>query len=103
MALAPRELGRQYVTGETIDGAMRRAAGMTAQGYTHSGDMLGEAARARAYHLRHSGPIPAIARPATQGPAGIGFDIDAEEADPGLAGRDATGVVVQAHGNAAAR
>ncbi len=78
--------------------------------------MLGEAARA--CHLSHSGAIPAIARPATQGPAGIGFDIDAEEADrlsvsldviervladPGLAGRDATGVVVQAHGNAAAR
>ncbi|WP_425052563.1 bifunctional proline dehydrogenase/L-glutamate gamma-semialdehyde dehydrogenase PutA [Psychromarinibacter sp. S121] len=42
---AMREMGRQFVLGETIGSAMKRAAGMEAKGYTYSYDMLGEAAR----------------------------------------------------------
>ena len=41
---AMREMGRQFVLGEDIKAAMKRAAGMEAKGYTYSYDMLGEAA-----------------------------------------------------------
>ncbi|MEO0866497.1 MAG: bifunctional proline dehydrogenase/L-glutamate gamma-semialdehyde dehydrogenase, partial [Pseudomonadota bacterium] len=40
---AMKEMGRQFVLGEDIDAAMDRAAGMEAQGFTYSYDMLGEA------------------------------------------------------------
>lgn len=39
-----RELGHQFVLGETIQKAITRAQGFEAQGYTYSYDMLGEAA-----------------------------------------------------------
>ena len=42
---AMKEMGRQFVLGESIQAAMKRAAGMEARGYTYSYDMLGEAAR----------------------------------------------------------
>ena len=42
--LAMRLLGRQFVTGRTIDEALRNAREREAQGYTYSFDMLGEAA-----------------------------------------------------------
>ncbi|MEX0284395.1 MAG: bifunctional proline dehydrogenase/L-glutamate gamma-semialdehyde dehydrogenase PutA [Paracoccaceae bacterium] len=62
---AMREMGRQFVLGETIAKAMDRAAGMEAKGYTYSYDMLGEAARTEAdaarYHLSYSRAISAIA------------------------------------------
>ncbi|WP_424984965.1 bifunctional proline dehydrogenase/L-glutamate gamma-semialdehyde dehydrogenase PutA [Microbulbifer sp. S227A] len=62
---AMKEMGRQFVLGETIDAAMKRAAGMEAKGYTYSYDMLGEAARTEAdaarYHLSYSRAISAIA------------------------------------------
>ncbi|MFW8593419.1 bifunctional proline dehydrogenase/L-glutamate gamma-semialdehyde dehydrogenase PutA [Cribrihabitans neustonicus] len=62
---AMKEMGRQFVLGETIEGAMRRAEGMEAKGYTYSYDMLGEAARtegdASRYHLAYSRAISAIA------------------------------------------
>ena len=62
---AMKEMGRQFVLGEAIGPAMRRAAGMEAKGYTYSYDMLGEAARteadARRYHLSYSRAIAAIA------------------------------------------
>ena len=45
---AMREMGRQFVLGENIDAAMKRAAGMEAKGFTYSYDMLGEAARTEA-------------------------------------------------------
>ncbi|SLN23553.1 bifunctional proline dehydrogenase/L-glutamate gamma-semialdehyde dehydrogenase PutA [Pseudooctadecabacter jejudonensis] len=65
VARAMREMGRQFVLGETIDTAMTRAAGMEKLGFTYSYDMLGEAARtdadARAYHLAYSRAISAIA------------------------------------------
>jgi RHH-type proline utilization regulon transcriptional repressor/proline dehydrogenase/delta 1-pyrroline-5-carboxylate dehydrogenase len=157
---AMREMGRQFVLGETIDKAMKRADGMQAKGFTYSYDMLGEAARtdkdARTYQLAYSRAISAIAAhcvhdSVAENPgisvkfsalhpryevaqrdrvmaelvprvtalailakaAGMGFNIDAEEADrlplsldviaavlrePALAGWDGFGVVVQAYG-----
>ncbi|SEO74672.1 L-proline dehydrogenase /delta-1-pyrroline-5-carboxylate dehydrogenase [Salinihabitans flavidus] len=67
---AMREMGRQFVLGETIDAAMSRAAGMEKKGYTYSYDMLGEAARTDAdamhYHLAYSRAISAISAACTQ-------------------------------------
>ncbi|MBL4918854.1 bifunctional proline dehydrogenase/L-glutamate gamma-semialdehyde dehydrogenase PutA [Szabonella alba] len=160
---AMKEMGRQFVLGEAIEAAMKRAREMESEGYTYSYDMLGEAARteadARRYHLAYSGAITAIAKAATSGDirsnpgisvklsalhpryevakrarvmeelvprvralaglaraAGLGFNIDAEEADrlalslevieavlsdPALRGWDGFGVVVQAYGRRA--
>lgn len=68
---AMRRLGRQFVLGETIDGALSRAAGMEAKGYTYSYDMLGEAARtfpdAERYRTSYERAIRAIAKRATHG------------------------------------
>ena len=65
---AMKEMGRQFVLGETIDKAMTRAEDLESQGYTYSYDMLGEAARtesdARRYHLAYSAAITAIAKAA---------------------------------------
>ena len=157
---AMREMGRQFVLGETIAAAMKRARNMEARGFTYSYDMLGEAARtmpdAMRYHASYARAISAIggaahskdtrenpgisiklsalhpryevaqrgrvmeelvprardlARMARE--AGLGFNIDAEEADRldlslevieavmrdrELAGWDGFGVVVQAYG-----
>ena len=160
---AMKEMGRNFVLGETIALAMKRAAELEAKGYAYSYDMLGEAARtegdARNYHLSYSRAITAIAaaakgRDIRTNPgisvklsalhpryevakaarvmaelvprvralaalakaAGLGFNIDAEEADrlalsckvieavlsdPALAGWDGFGVVVQAYGRRA--
>ncbi|MFZ1469618.1 MAG: bifunctional proline dehydrogenase/L-glutamate gamma-semialdehyde dehydrogenase PutA [Paracoccaceae bacterium] len=160
---AMKEMGRQFVLGETIDKAMTRARELEAKGYTYSYDMLGEAARtegdARRYHLSYSKAITAIAGAAKGNDirtnpgisvklsalhpryevakrdrvmeelvprvralaglakaAGLGFNIDAEEADrlalslevieavlsdPALKGWDGFGVVVQAYGRRA--
>ena len=157
---AMKEMGRQFVLGETIGAAMARAAGMEARGYTYSYDMLGEAARTEAdaarYHLSYSRAISAIAEACTSDDiranpgisvklsalhpryevaqktrvmdelvprlralallaksAGMGLNVDAEEADRlslslqvieavmadrALAGWDGLGVVVQAYG-----
>lgn len=160
---AMKEMGRNFVLGETIDKAMDRAEELESKGYTYSYDMLGEAARteadARRYHLAYSHAITAIARAAKGNDirtnpgisvklsalhpryevakrdrvieelvprvralaglakaAGLGFNIDAEEADrlalslevieatlsdPALKGWDGFGVVVQAYGRRA--
>ena len=160
---AMKEMGRQFVLGETIEKAMARASELEAKGYTYSYDMLGEAARteadARRYHLSYSKAITAIAGAAKGNDirsnpgisvklsalhpryevakrarvmeelvprvralaglaraAGLGFNIDAEEADrlalslevieevlrdPALKGWDGFGVVVQAYGRRA--
>ena len=160
---AMKEMGRNFVLGETIDRAMDRAEALESKGYTYSYDMLGEAARteadARRYHLSYSRAITAIARAAKGNDirsnpgisvklsalhpryevakrarvmeelvprvralatlakaAGLGFNIDAEEADrlalslevieatlsdPALKGWDGFGVVVQAYGRRA--
>lgn len=42
---AMKEMGRQFVLGETIQGALKRGIAQEAKGYTYSFDMLGEAAR----------------------------------------------------------
>ena len=66
---AMKEMGRQFVLGETIDSAMHRAANMEKKGYTYSYDMLGEAARtdddAIRYHLSYSRAITAISAACT--------------------------------------
>jgi len=62
---AMKEMGRQFVLGETIQAAMKRASEMERKGYSYSYDMLGEAARTEAdatgYHLSYSRAITAIA------------------------------------------
>lgn len=50
---AMREMGQQFVLGETMDKALSRASKMEEQGYTYSYDMLGEAARTDADALRY--------------------------------------------------
>ncbi|MDF1669198.1 MAG: bifunctional proline dehydrogenase/L-glutamate gamma-semialdehyde dehydrogenase PutA [Roseovarius sp.] len=163
VARAMKEMGRQFVLGETITSAMERAKGMEKKGYTYSYDMLGEAActdeDATRYHLSYSRAITAISnacihKDIRKNPgisvklsalhpryevaqrdqvmdilmprlrslallaksAGMGLNIDAEEADrlslsmdvieatlsePSLAGWDGFGVVVQAYGQRA--
>ncbi|WP_417689372.1 bifunctional proline dehydrogenase/L-glutamate gamma-semialdehyde dehydrogenase PutA [Roseibium sp.] len=56
VAQGMREMGRQFVLGETISSAMDRAERMEAKGFTYSYDMLGEAAMTRqaADHYRQS-------------------------------------------------
>ncbi|HXA69126.1 MAG TPA: bifunctional proline dehydrogenase/L-glutamate gamma-semialdehyde dehydrogenase PutA [Stellaceae bacterium] len=61
---AMRILGRQFVMGRTIGEALERARGAERQGYRHSYDMLGEAARtaadARRYFESYEAAISAI-------------------------------------------
>ncbi|MCQ0970013.1 bifunctional proline dehydrogenase/L-glutamate gamma-semialdehyde dehydrogenase PutA [Paracoccus sp. TK19116] len=161
---AMREMGQQFVLGETAQAAIKRGRDRVAQGFTYSFDMLGEAARteadARAYLKAYEDAIRALARqtnkpdirdnpgisiklsalhPRYEEPqrdrvmaelvpvvlglarmakqAGMGLNIDAEEADrlelsldvieavlsdPSLEGWDGFGVVVQAYGKRAA-
>ncbi|MGB3278874.1 MAG: bifunctional proline dehydrogenase/L-glutamate gamma-semialdehyde dehydrogenase PutA, partial [Pseudorhodobacter sp.] len=160
---AMKEMGKQFVLGETIEAAMKRARELEGKGFTYSYDMLGEAARtehdARRYHLAYTAAITAIAKAAKSSDirdnpgisvklsalhpryelakrervmeelvprvralaglakaAGLGFNIDAEEADrlalslqvieavlsdKALKGWDGFGVVVQAYGRRA--
>ena len=51
---AMKEMGRQFVLGETINAAMERAAKMEAQGYSYSYDMLGEAAKTAEDAMRYA-------------------------------------------------
>ena len=51
--LAMRMMGEQFVTGETIGEALKRARVMEAKGFTHSYDMLGEAATTAADAARY--------------------------------------------------
>ena len=72
VARAMREMGRQFVLGETIAAATQRAAAMEAKGYTYSYDMLGEAALtqadADAFLAAYQEAITALAKsPATGG------------------------------------
>ena len=164
VARAMKELGAQFVLGETIEEAVKRGKSREAKGFTYSYDMLGEAALtahdATAFYDAYHGAIAALASECTsddirENPgisiklsalhpryevgqksrvmselvartsnlakqakeAGMGFNIDAEEADrldlsldvieavlrdPDLAGWDGFGVVVQAYGKRAA-
>ena len=71
VARAMKEMGRNFVLGETIGHAMKRAGELESRGYTYSYDMLGEAARTEAdaqrYHLGYSAAISAIAAAARSG------------------------------------
>ncbi|MEC8038886.1 MAG: proline dehydrogenase family protein, partial [Pseudomonadota bacterium] len=158
-----KQMGRQFVLGETIQAAMARAAREEAQGFTFSYDMLGEAALTAAdadrFRTAYQHAIAAIAARCTAGAvadnpgisiklsalhpryevaqadrvlaelvpvvvdlarraaaAGMGLNIDAEEADrlgmslaviravladPALSGWDGFGVVVQGYGRRA--
>ncbi|WP_449041759.1 bifunctional proline dehydrogenase/L-glutamate gamma-semialdehyde dehydrogenase PutA [Paracoccus sp. (in: a-proteobacteria)] len=68
---AMKEMGRQFVLGQTIEGALERAAKREAQGFTYSYDMLGEAAMtgtdAARYDRAYSDAIAAIAKACTRG------------------------------------
>ncbi|MCB1333647.1 MAG: bifunctional proline dehydrogenase/L-glutamate gamma-semialdehyde dehydrogenase PutA, partial [Roseivivax sp.] len=59
---AMREMGRQFVLGQTIQAAMSRAAAKEAQGYTYSYDMLGEAALTSADAQRYADAYAAAIR-----------------------------------------
>ena len=63
---AMRLLGQQFVMGETIAAALKRAAANATRGYTHSFDMLGEAALTAAdaerYAAAYAEAIHAIGR-----------------------------------------
>ena len=79
VAQAMKVLGTQFVLGETIQSAMARARKLEAQGFTHSYDMLGEAARTAAdagrYAAAYRAAIEAI------GAAAIKDDV---RANPGI-------------------
>jgi RHH-type proline utilization regulon transcriptional repressor/proline dehydrogenase/delta 1-pyrroline-5-carboxylate dehydrogenase len=68
---ALREMGRQFVLGETMQAAMARAAQEEARGYAYSYDMLGEAARTEAdagrYLAAYRGAIAALVPAARHG------------------------------------
>jgi RHH-type transcriptional regulator, proline utilization regulon repressor / proline dehydrogenase / delta 1-pyrroline-5-carboxylate dehydrogenase len=76
---AMRILGHQFVMGRTIGEALDRAAASEREGYRHSYDMLGEAAKTAAdaarYHGAYSQAIAAIGRAADGKPV---------EAAPGI-------------------
>ncbi len=64
--LAMRMMGEQFVTGETIDEALKRSRAMEARGFAYSYDMLGEAATTAAdaarYYADYERAIHAIGR-----------------------------------------
>lgn len=64
--LAMRMMGEQFVTGETIDEAVKRARELEAKGFAYSYDMLGEAATTAAdaarYYADYENAIHAIGR-----------------------------------------
>ena len=76
---AMKEMGRQFVLGQTIDAALDRARKREAQGFTYSYDMLGEAAMTGAdaarYDRAYSDAIGSIAKACTKGSV---------EANPGI-------------------
>jgi RHH-type proline utilization regulon transcriptional repressor/proline dehydrogenase/delta 1-pyrroline-5-carboxylate dehydrogenase len=77
-------LGRQFVFGRTIDEALKRAAPEQAKGWSHSFDMLGEAAKTHAdaarYARAYAGALDTIAATAKGGfrkSAGISVKLSA--------------------------
>jgi RHH-type transcriptional regulator, proline utilization regulon repressor / proline dehydrogenase / delta 1-pyrroline-5-carboxylate dehydrogenase len=76
---AMKELGRQFVLGETIEKALSRARGQEAKGFTYSYDMLGEAAMtaedAARYAKAYADAIASIASACNKGSV---------EANPGI-------------------
>ncbi|MCL4676263.1 MAG: proline dehydrogenase family protein, partial [Pararhodobacter sp.] len=76
---AMKEMGRQFVLGETIQAAMKRGAGMEARGYTYSYDMLGEAARTESDALRYQAAYATAIES-----IGLGCKGDDIRANPGI-------------------
>jgi len=81
---AMKILGRQFVFGRTIDEALKRAAPEQAKGWSHSFDMLGEAAKTHAdaerYARAYAGALDTIAATAKGGfrkSAGISVKLSA--------------------------
>lgn len=70
---AMREMGRQFVLGESIEAALKRAQSLEKRGYTYSYDMLGEAARSAAaaeqYFHAYQHAIEAIGKAAAHASA----------------------------------
>ncbi len=70
VAQAMRELGRQFVLGQTIEQAIETGRSQQDRGYVYSYDMLGEAAKteadARRYHLAYSNAIGALSAHCTE-------------------------------------
>ncbi|SIS72787.1 bifunctional proline dehydrogenase/L-glutamate gamma-semialdehyde dehydrogenase PutA [Paracoccus saliphilus] len=68
---AMREMGQQFVLGETVKEAIKRGRERVGEGYSYSYDMLGEAARteadARAYQAAYEGAIRQLAGEAKAG------------------------------------
>src|SRR5688572_25606425 len=68
---AMKILGKQFVFGRTIDEALKRAAPEQAKGWSHSFDMLGEAAKthkdAARYAKAYAGALDTIAKSAKGG------------------------------------
>ncbi len=64
--MAMRMMGEQFVTGETIDEALKRARALEAKGFRYSYDMLGEAATTHAdaerYYRDYENAIHAIGK-----------------------------------------
>src|SRR5712671_1705878 len=72
VSAAMRILADQFIMGRTIEDALERARGAERQGYRHSFDMLGEAARTMAdaerYHAAYEHAIAAIGHAASGRP-----------------------------------
>jgi len=76
---AMRLLGQQFVMGERIDAALARSADNVARGYSHSFDMLGEAALTTADAERYFGAYEAAIHAIGRASAGRGV-----QAGPGI-------------------
>ena len=76
---AMKEMGRQFVLGETIQSAMKRGSAMEERGYSYSYDMLGEAARTESDALRYQAAYATAIES-----IGLGCKGDDIRANPGI-------------------
>ena len=99
--LAMRMMGEQFVTGQTIDEALKRSREREARGYGFSYDMLGEAAitaaDAQRYYADYEQAIHAIGKAArNRGPyAGPGISIKLSALHPRYARAQAERVMIE--------
>ena len=95
--MAMRMMGEQFVTGQTIDEALRRARRMEANGFGYSYDMLGEAAitadDAQRYYRDYETAIHAIGKASAGRGAygGPGISIKLSALHPRYPARNASG------------
>ncbi len=73
MDMAMRMMGEQFVRGETIEEALKRARAMEAKGFRHSFDMLGEAAMTAADAARYLAAYEVAIHAIGQASAGRGI------------------------------